>query len=1341
MIWELNRMHLLKFSMYKIKKMINLVKRPGLTRSLVAWFLILGLLPLSIVSWFSYQQSQSSLYMSAIQVMSQRTALQSHFIKNWFHYRFLDLKHQAESRVNIDFLNKLVKARKSSDKNVMKFVGSREWFHIVNKYKYTLENMSNTYGHFYDVFLIDKKGNILFTLSRESDLGTNLINGPLKNSRFATTVRQTMVSGEYLFSDLEFYAPSNNTVSGFMVAPLQNKHGKIIGAFAFQIDIQKINEVIADRAGVSESKVSYLVGEDMLLRSTISNQPSAQVLQTRINTAQTQEWKNKHGNEIVHDENDDEVAFSYSGPFGRQVLGIHHDIGIANVHWGLITEIDKDQALAPAYSLAKLMLSQLIILLLIVILLAIILANRLVQPLLKLVDASRQVTAGRLQQNVVVHEKNEIGELAKAFNLMLKTRHEYESELEANAKKNQQILNDLAEQKFALDQHAIVATTDIMGKITFANDKFCEISGYSHAELIGQNHRLLNSGYHTRDFFRQMYQTISNGKVWHNEICNKTKDGAIYWVDTTIVPFMGASGKPKSYIAIRTDISSQKQIETKLISAMDAAQDAVRQKSEFLANMSHEIRTPMNGVIGTTSLLLETALTPQQRSYAEISMQSAEALLAIINDILDFSKIEAGKLDLEQVPFDLQILAEDAAELLLPKCRDKNLELLFHFMPGTPRNVIGDPGRIRQIMLNLLSNAIKFTDQGYILLTIGKGDEMSGTPMVMISVKDSGVGIHPDKLDIIFNKFDQADGSTSRKYGGTGLGLSITKHLCEMMGGSVTAESEYGHGTKFSATILLRENNLKPVEDKQTEFMFDGLKTLIVDDLEMARLIIKEQIIDLGMEIDMAASGKEALDMMRAASREENPFDLVIIDHRMPEMDGESLAMEISRDVLLKQTVLVFVTSTPYQGDSARLKQVGFSAYLTKPTRTSEIPKILSVVFSARQKAEVIPLVTRYTVQEEKIFDRKKIEFEDVRILLAEDNPVNQMIATEMLTDYACHITPANNGLEVLQLVKEHSFDLIFMDCQMPEMDGFEATRMMREYESQNDKIRTPVIAFTANAMQGDREKCISAGMDDYISKPVNNASLERVLLDWLPHKLSRRGNNCEKTPDVYMSDIHEAAEQVEDADVTDENNFMLVWDKNETMSRLGGKQSSLKLLLKLFNDDTPQRVEKLHHAINNKQYVDVVAHAHSIKGVTGNLSAKHVQKFAEMLETAGKNADSDRLDSLWEEFYGHYQKLSDCLQYEIKMLSTVQVAENSAISDSDIFSLDDTLQTLISAVQHGDYVDPETVLVLQEKFPQRHQLTFQQLYEQICKLDYETVLKTLQQLTIERQQTAVSKR
>ena len=539
-----------------------------------------------------------------------------------------------------------------------------------------------------------------------------------------------------------------------------------------------------------------------------------------------------------------------------------------------------------------------------------------------------------------------------------------------------------------------------------------------------------------------------------------------------------------------------------LDAAASKALAANRVKSDFLASMSHEIRTPMNGIIGATGLLMDTSLTSKQHNFAETTMKSANALLTLINDILDFSKIEAGKLDLDLIPFDMQELIEDIVELMAPKCKDNRIEILVSFSPDLDRYVIGDPGRVRQILLNLVSNATKFTPDGYIFIRARSRHLDSGKINFDFEVNDTGVGIAEDVQGVIFEKFSQADASTTRRFGGTGLGLTICRDLIEMMGGSIAVESKLGEGANFKFNVELQPAKtsvgLSEGLEGQEDVSLEGLRLLVVDDSKISLDIVAEQLEGLGMDIKSVGSGEAALEVLRGALREEQPFDLLLTDYCMPNMDGHMFAREIQKDPQIQNPQMILMLSSPMRGDGKLVQELGFRGYLTKPIFPGIIKATLSTVWKTREKAAETPLITRHSFRELHQTPEQSLSFKGAKILLVEDNPINQMIASKMLERYECNVTPAGNGKEAVEQFKQCRFDLILMDCFMPEMDGFKATREIRQIENKIKNKPTPIIAFTANAMAQDRKQCLDAGMDDFISKPVHVKVLEKILQEWL---------------------------------------------------------------------------------------------------------------------------------------------------------------------------------------------------------------------------------------------------
>ncbi|MCK5100484.1 MAG: response regulator [Desulfobacteraceae bacterium] len=583
------------------------------------------------------------------------------------------------------------------------------------------------------------------------------------------------------------------------------------------------------------------------------------------------------------------------------------------------------------------------------------------------------------------------------------------------------------------------------------------------------------------------------GHVRKKELKLKKKDGTPFWAAVTAKVKKNDLGEVQWIDGVIEDITLRKKYEEELISEKVKAQQAVKTKSEFLANMSHEIRTPMNGVIGMLDVLMETDISYEQKEFALSAQQSADSLLSLINDILDFSKIEAGKLSTEIIDFKLSTTIESLSDVMGLKAFEKGIEFASLIHEDVPLSLRGDPGRLRQILTNLSGNAVKFTQKGDVFIRVSVKEDRNQATLLLFEVIDTGIGIPEDKINILFDSFTQVDASTTRKYGGTGLGLAISKQLVELMGGTIGIKSELGQGSTFWFTGLFEKQKVSQ-EKIVLPANIESKRILIVDDMAINHEVFAEYLKSWHCRFSCALSAEKAIDMLVKAKQDNDPYEIALIDMQMPEMSGEHLGKHIKENQAIQNTIMVMLSSSAYRGDAQKMQDIGFAAFLTKPIKRDMLFDCIRAVLSLSQKpGSMTPyqLITSYKVEE--IKESHIIEIPSQKILLAEDNKINQKVAEKLLENLGHTITVAKNGKEALELFEKKKFDMILMDIQMPVMDGEEATKAIRRIERKLSS-HIIIIALTANAMKGDRERFLAAGMDDYIPKPIKKYDLMKIL-------------------------------------------------------------------------------------------------------------------------------------------------------------------------------------------------------------------------------------------------------
>ncbi len=784
----------------------------------------------------------------------------------------------------------------------------------------------------------------------------------------------------------------------------------------------------------------------------------------------------------------------------------------------------------------------------------------------------------------------------------------------------------------ALDGIAMVSAE---GRLCLWNQAAEGILGYREAEALELDFRRLFDPSRSRAAVEQLAGFLTLDGEGSSRLARPLEMTGLRQDGTSVPLELSATaiqlGGRRFSVWIFRDITQRKRAEQQLVRAKDEHEAANRAleaamlqanqmatkaqmaniaKSHFLAIMSHEIRTPMNGVIGMTSLLLDTPLNPQQMGWVETIRHSGDALLAIINDILDFSKIEAGKLDFEVIEFDLRAILEDLSEVVSLKAQQKGLELDCLVAPGVPQRLRGDPGRLRQAIMNLAGNAVKFTHQGGIQITVDLLNGNSREVLLKFTVTDTGTGIPENRLRFLFEPFTQADASTARRFGGTGLGLSISKRLAEMMGGELGVQSQVGRGSSFWLTACFAVAETAPPTAARAAALA-GMRVLVATPRQVTRQILEANLAAWQCQATTAPEAGEMVRLLLRAQEEGHPFQAVILENPVGSHEGEEYGRKIMDQPTLQDTSLVLVNALASMADTEHLSETGFSACLSKPIRT---PLLLECLLGL---LGILPPEPFAGAKGDSSADFLHQEGRRFRILLVEDNQVNQKVAAAMLEKLGCRTDAVSNGLEAIKALETIGYDLVLMDCQMPEMDGYEATRAIRKKQTRVLNASVPILAMTASALPGDRERCLAAGMNDYISKPIDPEALYRTIALWLPR--SQRPPAPEGTDPAFLSLAVQEAISATD----------VVFDRQEMLAKLVGDEKAMFRILRTFIKHVGDRITLLKQAIDKGDATGAAFHAHALKGSCTQMAAKILSKIATLADLAAKRSDLKALGDL----------------------------------------------------------------------------------------------------------------
>ncbi len=1133
-----------------------------------------------------------------------------------------------------------------------------------------------------DLYLFSPEGHLLFSLGQRLPIGADLREEPLASTQIGEVFDDAITLLGVTLSDFGRRTAEHDW---YMAVPVWSRGSGLAGILVVQLDEDRVFRLVNDFTGLGRTGETVLAteaeGEVVVVAPTRHDPDATFRVSIPLGSERSAEMQ-----QAVRGVQGEGTVVDYRS---EEVLAVWRYVPMLRA--GLVTKMDVQEAFADIVGLRTQVAALAGLTLLFVSLVAAWVAQTISRPITRLQKATKAVAEGGAAE-IPVDSRSEVGELARAFNAMsaqLSARDQKIRELETQ--RFQALVRNIPGVTFRLDCQKAEET------FLFLSDPVQELTGYHATEFLSGKRAFL--GLLLPDELERVQDEREDaaleGRPWRIEYRLRYKDGSVRWAQERGQSIF-RDGKPIYLDGIILDITAQKQTEQELRTAQLQADEANRAKSDFLANMSHEIRTPMNAIIGLTHLALRTDLEPKQRDYLQKVYSSAHSLLGIINDILDFSKIEAGKLEIETIEFRLEEVLQNLSNLLSTKAEEQGLEMFLHRDSEVPDRLLGDPLRLGQVLINLVNNAVKFTPEGEVVVKIEVVERTESEISLVFHVKDTGIGMAPEQMGRLFQSFSQADTSITRHYGGTGLGLAISKSLIEAMKGEISVKSAPNEGSTFSFTARfgLPENASK--ERKVTRDL-RGLPVLIVDDNSTAREILSEMIRSFSFEPTAVSSGSEALQMVKSQR-----YSLVLMDWKMPGMSGIEAAGHLKAES--GNPPVIMVTNYGREEVRAQAERVGVDGFLIKPVTSS---LLFDAVVRVLKNEDGEDFEGRLGLGEPELMETRS--FEPARVLLVEDNEINQQVAEEILTAMNLEVTISGDGQQALdRLEQDGPFDVVLMDIQMPVLDGYEATRRIRAQERFRD---LPVIAMTAHAMSGDKERCIEAGMNEYVTKPIDPVSLSKALAVWL-------------TPSGEMS-----SSQSEEVELPEFRSLSV----EVGLNRINSNRALYRKLLLRFRDQYAGVGDDLVRACGT-DLEKAKGITHALKSVSGNLGALRIQAACERFEKISRSGEGT-LDSRALACNEAAEELREAVaevMAELALLSQTEPVSGGEILESA--ELRRELEALKEALEEGDALVGDRLEKLLPTLQEKADApSVGQLREQIDSFELdeaaETVATLLQQL------------